>query len=84
MRFSSTSDACVIEAKRERADMPAVLDPARRYAQTFRLASTELASGAPYGGGWSGEAAAYRVLLVFATNGRPYVKQLETKSGVRF
>ena len=74
----------VIEAKRENADVPAVLDQARRYAQTLRLASTELAPGAPYGGGWGEGNSAYRTPFVFATNGRPYVKQLETKSGVWF
>ncbi|URN83119.1 hypothetical protein [Acetobacterium wieringae] len=47
----------------------------KSYAQTVREAD------APYIiGNWNG----YKAPLLFATNGRKYLKQLETKSGIWF
>jgi type I restriction enzyme R subunit len=69
----------VVEAKRAARDVPSALDQAVRYAKTIRLGPEEREFGSPYQHGLD---AAYRVPFVFATNGRSFVKQLETKSGI--
>jgi type I restriction enzyme, R subunit len=69
----------VIEAKREAADIPATLLQAERYAQDIRLADEERPADGPWQHGLS---PAFRVPFVFATNGRPYVRQWLTKSGI--
>ncbi|WP_181705309.1 type I restriction-modification system endonuclease [Chthonobacter rhizosphaerae] len=71
----------VIEAKRQAVTVPSVLVQAQRYARDIKLAPEELDFDAPYQHGLSG---AYRVPFVFATNGRPFVKQLVTMSGIWF
>ncbi|MCD1645312.1 type I restriction-modification system endonuclease [Aurantimonas coralicida] len=70
----------VIEAKRQLADVPGHLAQARRYARDIVLSDDEK----PLDGAWQDGLDSYRVPFVFATNGRPYVKQLETKSGIWF
>jgi type I restriction enzyme R subunit len=69
----------VIEAKRKSKDVPAVLEQAKRYARDIKLQLDELFPGAPY---QHGAEKPYRVPLAFATNGRAFVKQLATKSGI--
>jgi len=69
----------VIEAKRKSKDVPAVLDQAKRYARDIKLQPDELFPGAPYA---HSAGKPYRAPLAFATNGRPFVKQLATKSGI--
>ena len=71
----------VIEAKRASQDVPAVLDQAKRYAEGIKLGPIELFPGAPYQHGLD---TPLRVPFAFATNGRPFVKQLATKSGIWF
>ena len=70
----------VVEAKRAAGDVPGRLGQARRYARDIRLASDELLPDAP----WRHRLEAYAAPFVFATNGRHYVKQLATKSGIWF
>jgi type I restriction enzyme R subunit len=66
----------IIEAKRQYTDIPSVIDnQCKEYAQSV---SEEHA--AYQVGNWS----KYKVPFVFATNGRKYLKQLETKSGIWF
>ncbi|KMO18111.1 hypothetical protein SQ03_10865 [Methylobacterium platani JCM 14648] len=69
----------VIEAKRSGLAVPAALDQAKRYARTIRLEPDEAAFGTPYVHGLD---ESYRAPFMFATNGRPYLKQLETQSGI--
>lgn len=66
----------IIEAKRKYTDIPSVIDyQCKEYAQGIRE------EHAPYlVGRWN----QYQVPFVFATNGRKYMKQLETKSGIWF
>lgn len=72
----------VVEAKRESKDVPAVLDQqSHRYARDILLPPEATDPDAPYVHGLD---VGYRVPFVFATNGRPYVKQLATKSGIWF
>jgi type I restriction enzyme R subunit len=70
----------VIEAKRGLKDVPGRLGQAKRYARDIRLAPDEALPGGP----WQHGAESFHVPFVFVTNGRPYVKQLETKSGIWF
>ncbi|MDV0447523.1 hypothetical protein MsAg5_14230 [Methanosarcinaceae archaeon Ag5] len=66
----------VVEAKRTFTDVSSVIDnQCRTYAMSMTFENDDSQMGM-----W-GE---YRVPFVFATNGRPYLKQLETKSGIWF
>lgn len=70
----------VIEAKRGAVDVPGRLGQAQRYARDITIDIDAL----PPRGPWMDEDARYRVPFMFATNGRAYVKQLATKSGIWF
>ncbi|MEY9525335.1 type I restriction enzyme R subunit [Bradyrhizobium japonicum] len=70
----------VIEAKRGARDVPGRLGQAKRYARDIKLAPDETAPGSP----WAQELDKFRVPFLFVTNGRPYVKQFATKSGIWF
>ena len=66
----------IIEAKAEHKDIPSVLDyQGKEYPQNIR------AEDAAYQIGTWG---AYKVPFTFATNGRPYLEQYKTKSGIWF
>lgn len=65
-----------IEAKRKRRNVSSAIDQAERYAKSISLDSDiEFAAGP-----WD----EYKVPFVFATNGRPYLRQIETESGIWF
>jgi len=66
----------VVEAKRRRKNVSTAIDQAERYSKGFRYEAGAEKIGGPWGD--------YRVPFVFATNGRPYLKQLETESGIWF
>jgi len=66
----------VVEAKKKRKDVVADLGQAKRYAIDLHQVGEERFPGGPWGD--------YRVPFLFATNSRPYLKQLEQKSGVWF
>lgn len=66
----------VIEAKADHLDIPSVLDyQAKDYAKLIKAEHYKFTVGQ-----WN----EYRVPLLFATNGRPYLEQYRTKSGVWF
>ena len=75
--FDGLTPLAVVEAKREATDVPGSLAQARRYSEGYVVRADE---ALPDGGPWDG----HRVPFLFATNGRPYLKQIETKSGVWF
>ncbi|GAB6178784.1 type I restriction-modification system endonuclease [Desulfotomaculum defluvii] len=66
----------IIEAKKKGKDVISDLEQAKEYARQVKLQDQEQWSGGPWGD--------YKVPFLFATNGRPYLKQLETKSGIWF
>lgn len=70
----------VIEAKRGVTDVPGRLGQAKRYARDILLTPDETLDGSP----WLQSTEQFRAPFTFVTNGRPYVKQLETKSGIWF
>lgn len=66
----------VVEAKRQRKDVSGAIDQAKRYSRGFKVWGEETLPG----GSW-GE---FKVPFVFATNGREFLQQLRTKSGIWF
>lgn len=70
----------MIEAKRKLKDVPGRLGQAKRYATGIALTPDEL----PENGPWQDAGDRFRVPFLFVTNGRPFVKQLATKSGIWF
>lgn len=66
----------IIEAKAIHKDIPSVIDyQGKEYPRNIRAEDTKYTIGT-----W-GE---YKVPFTFATNGRPYLEQLQTKSGIWF
>lgn len=77
--FQGTVPLAVIEAKRKSIDVSAALQQAKRYSRSFE-ASAETALHTQ---NW-GEQGEFRIPFAFASNGRPYLRQLDTKSGIWF
>ncbi len=75
--FAGLTAIALVEAKKMSVDVSGVLKQARRYAKGFRLDGDAVIAGGPWPEG-------NRVPFLFATNGRPYLKQLKTKSGIWF
>ncbi len=66
----------IVEAKKANIDIPSVIDYQRKdYAQLIKPEHNEYVIKQ-----WG----SYKVPFVFATNGRKYLKQIETKSGIWF
>lgn len=66
----------IIEAKAEHKDIPSVLDyQGKDYPRNIRAADAQYRVGT-----WG----SYQVPFTFATNGRPYLEQYKTKSGIWF
>ncbi|WP_413467366.1 type I restriction endonuclease [Pleurocapsa sp. FMAR1] len=67
----------VVEAKRHSKDVSGDIAQAKRYSQNYLIKGDEtLCDDRPWG--------EYKVPFVFATNGREYLEQLKTKSGIWF
>lgn len=74
--FAGEKLVAVIEAKAEHKDIPSVIDyQCKEYAQNIRTEDEKYVITT-----WG----KYKAPFVFATNGRPYLAQLETKSGIWF
>jgi type I restriction enzyme R subunit len=81
--FLGLTPVAVVEAKKWENDVSGAIDQAQRYANGLILdGDAELADDAPWDD--DGPYDPYRVPFVFASNGRPYLKQIKTKSGVWF
>lgn len=74
--FVGTTLVGVVEAKRRRKNVSAAIDQAERYSVGFKNADEFTSAGGPWG--------EHRVPFVFAANGRAYLKQIETESGIWF
>jgi type I restriction enzyme R subunit len=77
--FQGLTPMAVVEAKRKNVDVSGALQQAKRYSRTF-TASTETLL---HESNW-GEQFEFRIPFVFSANGRPYLRQLATKSGIWF
>ena len=73
--FIGLTAIAVIEAKKEAAHVYSSIDQAKRYAKGLKEQNAFTIDNT-YG--------EFRVPLTFATNGRPYLKQLERESGIWF
>ena len=66
----------IVEAKKTSKDVAASLNQAERYSKDIEIKEDECFAGKPWG--------QYKIPFMFSTNGRPYLKQLELKSGIWF
>lgn len=74
--FVGLMPVAAIEAKRRNTDVSGSLQQAERYARGFDASPAHSANGAPWGD--------FCVPFAFSTNGRPYLEQIKTKSGIWF
>ncbi len=74
--FAGLMPVAVVEAKRRAKDVSAALEQAKVYSRDYVIHADETMPGGP----WED----YQIPFLFAANGRPYLKQIETKSGVWF
>lgn len=75
--FVDLQVVAVVEAKRQSKDVAeGALNQAKRYSCHYEIKAEESLPGGPWGD--------YKVPFVFATNGRPFLQQLQTKSGIWF
>jgi type I restriction enzyme R subunit len=65
-----------VEGKRKRKNVAAAIDQAERYSNGISASSDFIFAGGPWG--------KHKVPFVFAANGRSYLKQIETESGIWF
>ena len=75
--FLGTKCIAVVEAKRRNKNVSSSIDQAQRYARGFRFE----VGAEPIGGPYEEE---FLVPYVFSANGRPYLAQVETESGIWF
>ncbi len=74
--FVGTRMMAIVEAKAVHKDIPSIIDyQCKDYSRNIRSADASYQIGS-----WG----KYKVPFTFAANGRPYLEQLETKSGVWF
>jgi type I restriction enzyme R subunit len=66
----------VVEAKRRRKNVSAAIDQSERYSFGIGASDDFAFAGGPWGN--------HKVPFVFAANGRSYLKQVETESGIWF
>ena len=74
--FSGLTLIGVVEAKRKRKNVSAAIDQAERYSVSLAGSTDYALAGGPWGD--------HKVPFVFSANGRSYLKQLETESGIWF
>lgn len=74
--FIDTKLVAVVEAKRRNKNVSAAVDQAERYSKGFRFQGGAEGAGGPWG--------VHHAPFVFSANGRPYLKQIETESGIWF
>ncbi|WAX97310.1 type I restriction-modification system endonuclease [Aminobacter sp. NyZ550] len=74
--FVGTMLVGVVEAKRKRKNVSAAIDQSQRYSAGIKDGGDFSFAGGP----WD----EHRVPFVFAANGRSYLKQIETESGIWF
>jgi type I restriction enzyme R subunit len=75
--FAGLQVVGVVEAKRRHKDVMGVIPQAKRYSVGYVVKGDEVfPEGSPWG--------VSRVPFLFATNGRPFLRQFRTKSGIWF
>jgi type I restriction enzyme R subunit len=74
--FLGLMPVATVEAKRKTIDVSAALEQAKRYSRGLELGDGMMSPGGPWG--------QFKLPFTFSSNGRPYLKQLATKSGTWF
>ncbi len=74
--FVGLTPVAAVEAKRKNIDVSGALQQAKRYSRTFAAGDDLVSPGGPW--------REYRIPFVFSSNGRPYLRQLATRSGTWF
>jgi type I restriction enzyme R subunit len=74
--FIGLMPVATVEAKRKNIDVSGALGQAKRYGRGFDLEAGMLSPGDEWGD--------FQLPFTFSSNGRPYLKQLATKSGIWF
>jgi len=75
--FVGLIPVAIVEAKRKIKQVPGHIEQAKRYSRDYQFEDYETPpEGVPWGN--------YKVPFLFATNGRPYLRQLEDQSGIWF
>lgn len=74
--FVGLTPVAAVEAKRKNKDVSGCLQQAKRYSRGFVIDGTLTSPGGPW--------LQHKLPFVFSTNGRPYLRQLETRSGIWF
>jgi type I restriction enzyme R subunit len=74
--FLGLTPVATVEAKRKNVDVSGALQQAKRYSRSFVVFDEMQSPGGPWG--------EYRIPFVFSANGRPYLRQLATRSGIWF
>ncbi|GAA0723117.1 type I restriction-modification system endonuclease [Dokdonella soli] len=77
--FAGLTPIATVEAKRHNLDVSAALQQAKRYSRGLKATAEVVLPEENWG-----SQREYRVPFVFSTNGRPYLRQLEAKSGIWF
>lgn len=74
--FAGLTPIAAVEAKKKNKDVPGAIPQAKRYSRDYKPSGDEIAAGGPWGD--------YKLPFLFSANGRPYLKQIRTKSGIWF
>lgn len=74
--FVGLMPVATVEAKRKNIDVSAALQQAKRYSRDFKPGDWQM----PVGGPWR----EFQIPFVFSSNGRPFLRQLATRSGTWF
>ncbi|MDM8522193.1 type I restriction-modification system endonuclease [Desulfococcaceae bacterium HSG8] len=74
--FTGLSAIAVVEAKRRNKDVYGAIDQAKRYSRGFQVHKSCETAGGPWG--------TFKIPFVFATNGRPFLRQMKNQSGIWF
>ncbi len=74
--FIGLMPVAAVEAKRKNIDVSGALQQAKRYSRTFEADEGLVSPGGPW--------REFQIPFVFSSNGRPYLRQLATRSGTWF
>ncbi|MCA9091503.1 MAG: type I restriction-modification system endonuclease, partial [Planctomycetaceae bacterium] len=74
--FVGLKPIAVVEAKRKQKDVAGSIQQSKRYSRDFAIASDHITPGGP----WED----FQIPFLFATNGRPFLRQIAEKSGIWF
>ncbi|MBZ4331421.1 type I restriction-modification system endonuclease [Corallococcus interemptor] len=74
--FVGLMPVAAVEAKRKNIDVSGALQQAKRYSRTFKSDEGLVSPGGPW--------REFHIPFVFSSNGRPYLRQLATRSGTWF